>query len=238
MSNGQEDASSPLPPDALAANSRFMNALRTAVYWGITRWLAWYFHFKVEGAEVFRRTPQFVLISNHSSHLDAVCLLAALPTPLRNRCFSAAASDYFYTNPIRKWAARLLANTFPFTRHTDPQGGLDACARILARGDSLIFFPEGTRSVTGELQPFKKGIGALVQGTPYPVIPAYLHGTHRVLGKGRMAPRLARLRVTFGSPQVFSAVPTGEESAERIAERLHDLVAALKETDAPAGKKP
>lgn len=229
MDEWQYESTEQLPPEALAANSRLMNAMRTGTYWWVTRWLKWQFHFQVEGAEVFQRTRQFVLISNHSSHLDAVCLLAALPADLRNRCFSAAASDYFYTNIFVELAARLFANTFPFKRRTDPRRSLEACTRILERGDSMIFFPEGTRSVTGELQPFKKGIGALVQGSPYPVIPAYLHGAHRVWGKGKIAPRLARLHLKFGSPQVFETVPAGDASAEMIANRLHDMVQALGE---------
>jgi len=229
MDEWQYEPLESLPPEALAANSRLMNAARNVVYRLVRVWLRLVFRFDVEGAEVFQQTTQFVLISNHSSHLDAICLLAALPAELRNRCFSAAASDYFYTNILMELTARLLANTFPFKRRTDPKRSLEACVRILERGDSLIFFPEGTRSVTGELQPFKKGIGALVQGTPYPVLPAYLHGAHKVLGKGQMAPRMARLRLRFGRPQMFDATPASDESAQMIANHLHDVVQVLGE---------
>lgn len=232
MVPSQDEARERSSPDALATNSRLMNAMRNLVYVFIRWWLRLAFRFDVAGAEVFQRTRQFILISNHSSHLDAVCLLAALPAKLRNRCFSAAASDYFYTNIVMEFIARLLANTFPFQRRTDPKEGLEFCARILERGDSLIFFPEGTRSVTGELQPFKKGVGALVQGTPYPVIPAYLRGAHRVLGKGKVAPRVARLHLRFGTPQVFTDVPASDEAADLIASRLHDAVEALGQQDA------
>ncbi len=232
MVPSQDEARERSSPDALAANSWLMNAMRTLAYVIIRWWLRLAFRFEVEGAQVVQRTRQFILISNHSSHLDAICLLAALPSDLRNRCFSAAASDYFYTNVFREYLARLLANTFPFKRRTDPKEGLEACARILERGDSLIFFPEGTRSVTGELQPFKKGVGALLQGTSYPVIPAYLRGAHRVLGKGKVAPRAARLHLRFGTPQVFTDVPASDAAADRIASQLHDAVEALGQQDA------
>lgn len=229
MDDWQYEPLERLPPEALAANSRLMNAMRNLVYGIIRWWLRCAFRFQVEGAEMFAQTKQFILVSNHSSHLDAICLLAALPADLRNRCFSAAASDYFYTNVFMECLARLLANTFPFKRRTDPKRSLEACRRILERGDSLIFFPEGTRSVTGQLQPFKKGIGALVPGTPYPVIPAYLHGAHQVLGKGQLAPRVARLRLKIGCPQRFDAVVASDESAQMIANSLHDAVQALGE---------
>jgi 1-acyl-sn-glycerol-3-phosphate acyltransferase len=227
MPNGDDDAGASGGLEAPATNGRLLNALRGITYWWIIRWLRWQFHFRVDGAEVFRTTTQFVLISNHASHLDAVCLLAALPSALRNRCFSAAASDYFYTNRFKEFAARLFANTFPFQRLSDPKRSLEACVRILERGDSLIFFPEGTRSVTGELQPFKKGIGALVEGRPYPVIPAFLQGAHAALGKGKVRPRFVEIRLRFGAPQVFASVPADDASAQMIADRLHGAVQAL-----------
>jgi 1-acyl-sn-glycerol-3-phosphate acyltransferase len=204
-----------------------MNVLRTVVYWWVRWWLKIQFRFQVEGGEVFRRTPQFILIANHTSHLDAICLLAALPRAKRNRCYSAAAEDYFYTNVVKEQIARLLANTFPFRRHAESRRGLEACARILERGDSLIFFPEGTRSTTGEMQRFRKGIGILVQGTRYPVIPAYLQGTGEALAKGRFYPTAARIQLRVGDPETFEDALAGEASILEITERLEARVREL-----------
>lgn len=220
-----------LPPDALAANSRFMNAMRDQTYRWIAWWLKAHFRFQVRGEENFRHVSQFILIANHTSHLDTICLLAALPVERRNRCYSAAAEDYFYTHIFKEQVARLLANTFPFRRHEDAQRSLEACARILERGDSLIFFPEGTRSTTGELQRFRKGIGLLVQGKQYPVIPAYLHGTHEVLAKGRLHPRTAEIRLQIGSPERFQGALPGEASAIEIANQLQARVRSLQCTE-------
>lgn len=216
-----------LPPEALATNSRLMNALRNVVYWWIRWWLKIQFHFQAEGGEVFRHTPQFILIANHTSHLDAICLLAALPPDARNRCYSAAAEDYFYTNVVKEQVARLLANTFPFRRHAESRRGLEACARILERRDSLVFFPEGTRSTTGEMQRFRKGIGILVQGTRYPVIPAYLEGASEALAKGRFYPHAATIRLYLGEPETFEHVPPGETSILEITARLEARVREL-----------
>lgn len=217
-----------LPPDALATNSWLMNAMRDQVYWWLQRWLRRRFSFQVQGDEVFQRVSQFILIANHASHLDTICLLAALPAIRRNRCYSAAAEDYFYTHIFKEQIARLLANTFPFRRHEDVQRSLEACARILERGDSLIFFPEGTRSTTGEVQRFRKGIGRLLQGKPYPVIPTYLHGTYEALGKGRLRPRKAHVRLRIGSPEWFQDAPVEETAAIEIANYLQARVLALK----------
>lgn len=223
----KDEPSQGLPAEALATNSRLMNALRDIVYWWVRWWLKIQFHFQVEGGEMFRRTPQFILIANHTSHLDAICLLATLPPEQRNRCYSAAAEDYFYTNVVKEQIARLLANTFPFRRHAESRRGLEACTRILERGDSLIFFPEGTRSTTGEMRRFRKGIGMLVQGTRYPVIPAYLQGTSEALGKGRFYPQAARIRLYLGEPETFEQAPPGDESVVEITERLEARVREL-----------
>ena len=227
MVEGQDEPIQGLAAEALARNSRLMNALRTVVYWWVRWWLKIQFRFQVEGGEVFRRTPQFIVIANHTSHLDAICLLAALPPEQRNRCYSAAAEDYFYTNVFKEQVARLLANTFPFRRHADTRQSLDACVRILERGDSLIFFPEGTRSTTGEMQRFRKGIGILVQGTRYPVIPAYLQGAGEALGKGRFYPQAATVRLYVGAPETFEQAPPGDESIAEITERLETRVREL-----------
>lgn len=225
-----------LSPDALATNSRLMNALRDQLYVWIARWLRMRFSFEVEGAETFQRLQHFVLVANHSSHLDTICLLAAIPAKVRNRCYSAAAEDYFYTHLFKEQLARLIANTFPFRRRGDVVRSLAACARILERGDNLIFYPEGTRSTSGTPQPFRKGIGVLVQGKAYPVLPAYIKGTHDVLAKGRCVPRTARIQVRIGSPESFQDAPLGENAAVEIANCLYSRVCELgKLTDSTEG---
>jgi 1-acyl-sn-glycerol-3-phosphate acyltransferase len=219
----------PETADVLASNSPAVNWLRNALYVVLRAWLRLCWGYAVEGAEHLRIPAPFVLIANHASHADAVALLAALPAGLRNRCYSAAAEDYFYGNPIRRLGARLFANTFPFRRHgPGAELSLAACANILARGDCLILYPEGTRTTTGRLQRFRKGIGVLVQGTPYPVIPVWIEGTREVLGKGRGVPRLCgRIRLRVGAPQRFGQVGPDDDAAVDIANALRERVAAL-----------
>ena len=229
MNRWRYDSLQSLPADQLAKNSRLMNAMRDQIYVWIQRWLKRQFAFRVYGGEIFQRLRQFILIANHTSHLDTICLLAAMPSGQRNRCYSASAEDYFYTDIWKEQSARLLANTFPFRRFEDTPRSLTACTRILERGDSLIFFPEGTRSPHGQLQQFKKGIGLLVQGTRYPVIPAYLHGAYAALAKGRMVPRSARIHLRIGLPERFDDAPLGDASAIAIANHLQARVQALQE---------
>lgn len=227
MDDWQYEPLQGLPADALATNSRLMNTLRDHVYIWMLRWLETRFDFQVEGADIFQRLQHFVLVANHSSHLDTVCLLAAMPANVRNRCYSAAAEDYFYTHLFKEQFARLIANTFPFRRRGDVVRSLAAGARILERGDSLIFYPEGTRSTSGMIQPFRKGIGLLVQGKPYSVLPTHIKGTYDALAKGRCVPRAAKIRICIGPPESFQKAPLGDNSAVEISDRLHSRVCEL-----------
>ena len=72
------------------------------------------------------------------------------------------------------------------------------CKTVLDSGRAILIFPEGTRSISGELQAFKPGIGVLGIELDVPVIPVHLRGTFESLPKGRSLPRPARISVRIG----------------------------------------
>jgi 1-acyl-sn-glycerol-3-phosphate acyltransferase len=77
---------------------------------------------------------------------------------------------------------------------------LPACQEIIRQHKSILFFPEGTRSATGTLQPFKLGLGMLAVKLNVPIVPTLVQGTYRALPKGKYLPKRYPIRVTFGSP--------------------------------------
>ena len=79
--------------------------LRSLVALIIRALLRIYCRFEIIGDEHLRRNRSFVLVANHSSHLDTVCLLAALPLRRLHRAFPAAAADYFFKSVPRPWVA-------------------------------------------------------------------------------------------------------------------------------------
>lgn len=179
---------------------------------------------RIEGAENLPNEGSFVLVANHTSHLDALCLLAALPLARLPRAATVAAEDYFFQSRARFWIAALTVNALPFTRGKGARESLAACAEVLAQdGRILIIFPEGTRARDGKLQPFRGGIGALVAGRDLPVLPCHIEGAHRSWPKGGRWPRPARLRLRIGRPRHYAA-PAGRAA---IAEELHAAVEAL-----------
>jgi 1-acyl-sn-glycerol-3-phosphate acyltransferase len=205
-----------------------MNALRMAVALPLRSYLRVYHRFEMTGREHLPRHGSFVMVANHASHLDALCLLAALPLSRLRHAHSLAAQDYFFGSLLRFIPAALFVNAIPFARKEHLRRSLDMCRRLLQMpGNILIFFPEGTRTTTGELGEFRAGIGALVAGTHVPVVPCGLLGTHRAWPKGTWLPRPRKLQLVIGEPRQFFACRRGRESSHLIARELHAAVKKL-----------
>ena len=200
------------------------DCLRVPVALIIRALLRTYGGLQIEGAEHLPNEGSFVLVANHTSHLDALCLLAALPLARLPHAATVAAEDYFFQNRARSWIAALTVNALPFTRGKGARESLAACAEVLAQpGRMLLLFPEGTRSRDGRLHPFRSGIGALVAGRGVPVLPCHIAGAHRSWPKGGRWPWPARLRLRIGAARRFGA----EQERVAIAEELYAAVAEL-----------
>jgi long-chain acyl-CoA synthetase len=86
-------------------------------------------------------------------------------------------------------------------RHLVP--AMQASAHILKQGGALGIFPEGARSLTGELRPFKKGVAILAKELGVPLVPVYIHGSYEAWGANARYPRPHPLHIVFG--REFSA---------------------------------
>ena len=96
--------------------------------------------------------------------------------------------------------AVLTVNALPFDREVHVRQSLRLCRQLLANdtGNTLVLFPQGSRSTNGQLGAFKHGIGLLVAGTQIPVIPCFLSGTHPALPKNAAIPRPLKIRLNIG----------------------------------------
>jgi long-chain acyl-CoA synthetase len=168
-----------------------------------------------------------LLVANHTSHLDSVVLLGALPARLRRRLAVAAAADYFFARPMVGSTVALLLNAFPFSRTTAVRPTLEHCAALLDARWSILLYPEGTRSITGKIGEFKSGVGLLAVELEVPVVPIYLDGLQNILPKGRTVPRPGRVSVTFGEPVSFDK----SASYDDVALHLEQAVRALRGID-------
>lgn len=191
-----------------------------------------YERFEIIGAENLPNDESFVLVANHASHLDTLCLLAALPLGRLHRAFPVAAEDYFFRSLPRTWFATVVMNALPFGRRMGVRESLSICAQLLAQpGNVLIIFPEGTRSQTGAIQPFKSGIGTLLAGRNVTVLPCYVDGAYRAWPKGRRLPRPGKVRLIIGTPRNYATRGTEKNDLSAIAAELHRAVDQLGQTD-------
>jgi 1-acyl-sn-glycerol-3-phosphate acyltransferase len=175
------------------------------------------------------KAEQRIYFANHQSHLDWVLIWAALPRDLRARTRPIAAKDYWTGSTFKHWLTREVFNAVYVNRQrTDDQDPLEPLADALQNGDSLVIFPEGTRSNKGDPQPFKSGLFHLAeQFGQVPLIPVWIDNVQRVMPKGEVVPVPILCTATFGAPMQLEP---GEDK-KVFLERARDAVIALR----PAG---
>jgi 1-acyl-sn-glycerol-3-phosphate acyltransferase len=169
---------------------------------------------------------QRIYFANHQSHLDWLLIWAALPGALRARTRPIAARDYWTATPLRRWLTREVFNAVYVNRlRTDDQDPLEPLVQALQAGDSLVIFPEGTRSHRGEPQPFKSGLYHLAQQFPQvQLVPAWIDNVQRVMPKGEVVPVPVLCSVTFGAPIALAA----HEDKSAFLARAREAVVALR----------
>lgn len=151
------------------------------------------------GMENLPSSGPYIIAANHSSHLDSAAIISLLGRSARD-LHVLGAKDYFFDGRLKGWLVSTCLNVLPFDRHENFLRSLGLSQRAVQMGRSLLIFPEGTRSRTGEIAEFKPGLGLLALELGVPVVPTYIHGTYDALPVGKMLPRRAPVRVTFGVP--------------------------------------
>ncbi|HEV2189134.1 MAG TPA: AMP-binding protein, partial [Stellaceae bacterium] len=185
------------------------------------------FRLRVAGRNTLPQLGGYIVVANHVSDLDPLALAAALPYRHMRRVFWGGDAAYLFWIPLSGPFWRAL-HVFAVDERK-PAEALARATAVLAAGNALIWFPEGWRSPTGELQHFLPGIGKIVTESGRPVVPAYIQGTFEALPRGRRWPRRHPIAVRFGAPIEFraSAGGTPEQGYAQIADTLHDAVAEL-----------
>jgi 1-acyl-sn-glycerol-3-phosphate acyltransferase len=172
------------------------------------------------------KAEQRIYFANHQSHLDWVLIWAALPRDLRDSTRPIAAKDYWTSSPFKQWLTTEVFHAVYVNRQrTDDQDPLEPLAEALRNGDSLVIFPEGTRSSLGEPQAFKSGLYHLAGQFPgVQLIPAWISNVQRVMPKGEVVPVPILCTVTFGTPMQLQP---GEDKQDFLA-RAREAVLAVR----------
>jgi len=168
---------------------------------------------------------QKLYFSNHTSHIDTLAILAALPRNLRNAVRPVAARDYWDSGPLKRHIAQKLLNVVLIDRRRETEGDpLDPVRDALAQGQSIILFPEGTRGADTLPQAFRSGLFHLASEFPQvELAPVYLENLQRIMPKGAIVPVPLICKLHFGASE---APREGEDKASFLA-RMRDAVIAL-----------
>ncbi|HSS61496.1 MAG TPA: lysophospholipid acyltransferase family protein [Candidatus Limnocylindrales bacterium] len=207
------------------ARTRGMRRMRAALQSGLLfPTLSSFCRLTVREREVLRAlNGPAVFVSNHVSALDAVVMAEALPPRYRHRSVVVAAADSIFK---RRWEARLAQVTvdaFPIPRGGGARPHLEYLKQLLSRKWSVIIFPEGRLTATGNIGTFRKGAAILAMDSGVPVVPAYMDGMFDVLPRFRRVPRPGKVTVTFGPPLLAGR----DEDYDAFTARIEGVVREL-----------
>jgi long-chain acyl-CoA synthetase len=198
------------------------------------------FRLQVHGLEHVPGDGPFVLACNHASYLDPFLIAAALPRERLQTLYWGGWTGAAFANPLQRLVSR-AAQVIPIDPEHGARSSLALAAAVLKEGHGLIWFPEGERSPTGELQPFRRGIGMILERFPVPVVPALIDGSFDAMPRGQRLPRRRPITLYLGEPadpRSLAEHGEGDGAPARIVHALQERVSALRE-QAPrhAGKQ-
>jgi len=198
----------------------------------------------VTGGNHVPRHTNFIVAANHASHLDMGLIKVALGDAGKDLT-SLAAADYFFRNKYRRAFFKHFTNLVPMERSGSIRKSMDLAEQVLRRGRSMVVFPEGTRSLSGEMTDFLPSLGYLALRADVGILPAHVAGTHAAMPKGTAVPRARELAVAFGpflSHEWLGALTNGLPAQEawrlaaaftqRVVENLRDGVATPLDAEA------
>jgi 1-acyl-sn-glycerol-3-phosphate acyltransferase len=145
---------------------------------------------------------QRIYFANHSSHMDTLAIMAALPPEARQNVKPVAARDYWGRNAFLSYVSQRGLNAVLIDRN--PESGKNPLLPIMdvvGAGHSIILFPEGTRSCEPLPGPFKSGLHRLAEAFPeVELVPVYLDNLYRSMPKGTHVPLPILCTIRIGNP--------------------------------------
>jgi long-chain acyl-CoA synthetase len=221
--------------------------IRAAFIEAVMRPLVWLLaHPRVVAPKLPPATAPMLIVANHVTAYDGPLVEYALPGPLRRRVAVAMSGEMLHDfrharNPERgpnygrfypfgPPAYLLIAalfNVFPLARRRNFLASFAHAGKAMDRGFNVLVFPEGARSATGALAPFRGGIGVLVKQSGAAVLPVAIRGLGELKSGQRRWFRSGTIEVRVGQPLRFAP----EDTEAHIATRLHNEVEKLLTTE-------
>jgi 1-acyl-sn-glycerol-3-phosphate acyltransferase len=177
----------------------------------------------IEGeANLQEDTPQ-IIASNHASFFDILALLGYLPVDAK-----FIAKKEIFRIPVLGAAMRAAGHVSMDRGHQKQAFGAYevAAAQMRERRLTIVVYPEGTRTRTGELLPFKKGPFVFATASKVPIVPCYVGGAFQIQPKGSLLVRRHRIHIALGRP--ISVEGLTMDDRDEIAERVRNATLSLK----------
>ncbi|QQS41521.1 MAG: AMP-binding protein [Acidobacteriota bacterium] len=153
----------------------------------------------VEGRSNIPPHTNFIVSSNHASHLDMGLVKYALGEDVADQTVAVAAADYWFDTKYKRAYMNNFTTLVPIERSGSLRQSLRHVTQILKEGYNALIFPEGTRSVTGEIAEFKPVIGYLALNDKIGILPIYLSGTYEAFPKGMTVPKRESIGSKIGA---------------------------------------
>lgn len=177
-----------------------------------------FFRFKIIGAEHIPASGGAIIAANHISLWDPPVIGAAC-----TRAIHFMAKEELFAISAFKWIITKL-KAFPVRRGTADRTAIKHAISLLKNGEILGLFPEGTRSVTGELGKPEAGIAMIVVKAGVPIVPAAIIGTNKVFKGGGIFPQFI---IKFGKPIIINEEKTDKEMMEKISNTIMQEISCL-----------
>jgi len=191
-----------------------------------------YFKLRAFGVENVPEKPPYIIAPNHVSAADYHCVAFSLPKEIKKNLY-VLVTKVFYDNPFTGFFIKVGANAARIDTVEDFFPAMRVAASILKLGKAVYINPEGTRSETGKLMPFKVGVGVLAVELGVPIVPVYVDGTFELLPTGSVFPKPGKVNVFFGKPismeeyqekkKTESAYYVYKEVTEELRKRILEL---------------
>jgi 1-acyl-sn-glycerol-3-phosphate acyltransferase len=182
-----------------------------------------FFRFRILHRERMIQSGPVIMASNHQSYFDPPLVGNA-----SDRAIYILARRSLLNVPILGWFLPKL-NVIPVDQDGVDRSALKGIIRVLRRGECALVFPEGARTLDGNLQPAQPGVGLIIARTLAPVVPVRIFGAHEALPRGGGF-HFHPITVVVGEPIYFSEAdlqPRDKNLYARLSQRVMDAIAAL-----------